>query len=272
MKNMVSIVIPTYNREKQILRAVKSILNQTYQDFELIIVDDGSQDGTEDVIQTIKDDRIRYIKLDKNQGVAHARNVGIQEAKSEYIAFLDSDDEWKPDKLELQMKKMCASSEKVGLIFSRMGGKQRNSEERFVCPPENYNKNILEGNIFYSLLIQNVIGTPAMLVRKKCLDDVGGFKETLQCLEDWELILRIAKEWQVGFVDKILVEVHKTEGSVSTNIGGFLVARCYMVSLYRQEMQEAGILEKVKNDILAVAMKCDLKEEIAELLTRDIQL
>lgn len=272
MREMVSIIVPTYNREKQILRAVESILNQSYQDFELIIVDDGSKDNTEAVIQEIDDTRIRYIKLSENQGVAHARNIGIQEAKYEYIAFLDSDDEWLPEKLELQMRKMCASSKKTGLVFCRMSGKNRNSEDRFVCPPENYKKEILEGSIFYPLLMQNVIGTPAMLVRKKCLEEVGGFKEALQCLEDWELILRIADKWQIGFVDKILVEVHKSDGSVSTNMGGFLVARCYMVSLYRKEMSEAGILEQVKSDILAVAEKCDLRAEVAELLTRDIQL
>ena len=272
MGEMVSVIIPTYNREQQILRAVRSVLNQTYQDYELIIVDDGSKDKTAEIIQEIRDDRIRYISLETNQGVAHARNMGIQEAKYDYIAFLDSDDEWLPNKLELQMKKMMAAPPKVGVIFCRMGGKQRNSEERFVCPAENYKKEILEGNIFNPLLLQNVIGTPTMLVRKICLQKAGGFKETLQCLEDWELVLRIAKNWQIGFVDEILVEVHKSEGSVSTNIGGFLVARCYLFSLYRQEMKAIGILDRVKREILAVASKCNLQEEVKELLNRDIQL
>lgn len=272
MGEMVSIIIPTYNREKLIKRAIDSVLNQTYQDYEVIIIDDGSKDRTKEVIEEIGDNRIRYIGLEINQGVSHARNVGIQEARYEYIAFLDSDDEWMPNKLELQMRKMTKASNEVGIVFCRMGGKLRNSEKRFLCPDESYKKEILEGNIFHPLLLQNVIGTPTMLVRKKCLEEIGGFKETLQCLEDWELILRIAKRWQIGFVDERLVEVHKSDGSVSTNIGGFLVARCYMVSLYRQEMQTIGILDRVKNEILAVADKYNLYEEIKELLNRDIQL
>ena len=272
MKDMVSIIIPTYNRAGIVSRAIQSVLNQTYQEYEIIVVDDGSQDNTKEIIAGIIDDRIRYIPLETNQGVAHARNVGIQEARYDYIAFLDSDDEWLPNKLELQMQKMQESSSKVGVIFCRMGGKLRNSEERFVCPPKSYTKEILEGNIFYPLLLKNVIGTPAMLVRKSCLEQTGGFKEALQCIEDWELVLRIAKNWSIGFVDEILVEVHKSEGSISTNTVGYLITRCYMVSCYRKEMEKAGILERIQNDILSVAEKCNIYEEIKELLTRDIQL
>ena len=133
-------------------------------------------------------------------------------------------------------------------------------------------KEILEGDLFKPLLFQNVIGTPTMLVRRDCLEQIGGFKETLHCLEDWELILRIAKRWKIGFVDKILVEVYKTEGSVSTNTPWYLITRCYMVSLYRQEITELGMLDRVKEEILGVAAKSNLYEEMKELLERDIEL
>lgn len=272
METMVSIIIPTYNRENVIERAINSILKQTYTSYEIIVVDDGSADNTKDVIEKIQDSRIRYIALQENQGVAHARNIGIQGAKYEYIAFLDSDDEWLPNKLELQMMKMLNASEKYGLVYCRMSGLLRDGKNRFVCPHQDYVKEILEGDLFKPLLMQNVIGTPAMLVRKECLEQVGGFKEALKCLEDWELILRIAKKWKIGFVDKILVEVHKSAGSVSTNIAWYLVARCYMVSLYRQEITEIGAMDKMKAEILSVAKDANLYEEIKELLTRDIEL
>lgn len=276
MNEMVSVIIPTYNRAQLIKRAVVSVLKQTYRDFELIIVDDGSQDETEEVIDKIiketQGDRIRYIKLDRNQGVSHARNVGIQEAKYEYIAFLDSDDEWMPLKIELQMQKMLNADKEVALVFCRMGGKKRDSEERYVCPPENVPKEILVGNLFSGLLQQNVIGTPTMLVRKECLKQVGGFKESLRCIEDWEMILRLARKWKIEFVDEQLVEVYKTEGSISVNTGAFLVTRCYMISLYRKEMEQFGILEKIKEDILALARECGLYEETIELLSSNIRL
>ena len=272
MEAMVSIVVPTYNREKELGRAIHSILQQTYVKYEIIIVDDGSTDHTMDAVQQFEDDRIRYIRLEQNQGAGHARNVGIQEARYDYIAFLDSDDEWLPDKLRIQMAKLLSSEEKLGMVYCRMGGRQRHSNARFICPPMELRREVLEGELFDKLLLSNVIGTPTLVLRKECLEQVGGFKESLLCLEDWELILRIARHWRIGFVDEILVEVHKLDGSISTNIGGYLVARCYMVSLYRKEMLAAGVLEGVRDDVLKRASAVGLREEMEELLTRDFDL
>lgn len=274
MSEMVSIIIPTYNREEYIERAVRSIFRQTYGHYELIIVDDGSTDHTQGIIHRLEktEVRLRYIRLEENQGVAHARNVGIQAAKYDYIAFLDSDDEWLPDKLELQMRRMLESSEETALVFCRMSGIGRDGKNRFICPDPDIKKEILEGNIFLRLLQANVIGTPSVLVRRKCLESVGGFKESLTCLEDWEWVLRIAKRWRIAFVDEILVEVHKLPGSVSMNVTGYLVTRCYLVSLYREEMRKNGSLDFISRDILKVAGQCGIKDEIEELLRRDFDL
>lgn len=272
MEAMVSIIVPTYNRATMIERAVNSILKQNYSSYEVIIVDDGSTDETASVIAGIPDNRIRYIFLEENQGVAHARNVGIKKARYDYIAFLDSDDEWLPDKLELQMKEFEHSPAEIGLVYCRMGGLTRDGKDRFVCPHQDFSKELLAGDMFSFLLQLNVIGTPTMVVRKDCLEQVGGFKETLQCLEDWELILRIAKEWKIGFVNQVLVEVHKSAGSVSTNTAWYLLVRCYMVSLYRQEMTKMGILKNIQEEILNVARRNELFDEVSILLERGIEL
>lgn len=272
MEPMVSIIVPTYNRENVIERALGSILRQSYESYEVIVVDDGSTDHTADVVRKIQDDRIRYIALPENQGVAHARNVGIREAKYDYIAFLDSDDEWLPDKLMLQMKKMLDAPKGVGLVYCRMGGLQRDGKDRYLCPSRDFRDAVLEGNMFELLLWRNVIGTPAVLARKECLEQAGGFKETLHCLEDWELFLRVAREWEIGFVDEVLVEVNKSERSVSTNAPWYLIARCYMVSRYRQEMKASGSYDVIVTEILNKAKENNLYEEIKELLTRDIEL
>lgn len=272
MATMVSIIIPTYNRAAVIKRAIDSILKQTYSSYEVLVIDDGSTDETKSVVTGIQDARIRYIGLKENRGVAHARNVGIQEAKYDYIAFLDSDDEWLPDKLELQMQRMEMGQDNVGMVYCRMGGVLRDGTGRFICPHQSYEKETLEGDMFRLLLLNNVIGMPTVLVHRKCLEQVGGFKETLGCLEDWELILRIARRWRIGFVDNFLVEVHKMPGGVSTNMVWHLITRCYLVSVYRRDMIESGIMEKVRDEILGTAQTIGLTEEIMELLNRDIDL
>ena len=101
---MVSVIIPTYNRGSLIGRAIVSVLNQTYKDIEVLVIDDASTDYTETVVDSIKDERLHYYKLEKNGGACRARNVGISKAQGEYIAFLDSDDEWMSNKIELQYK------------------------------------------------------------------------------------------------------------------------------------------------------------------------
>ena len=116
---MVSIIMPTYNRAHILPRAIESVLNQSYQNFELIIIDDGSSDDTYRVMKSYKDQRIRYIRYTENYGQSHARNVGINMAKGEYIAFLDSDNEWIPSHLEARVNLLCICKNAT-LIFGRM--------------------------------------------------------------------------------------------------------------------------------------------------------
>jgi glycosyltransferase involved in cell wall biosynthesis len=114
----VSVIIPTYNRAGLLKRAIQSVLNQIYQDFEIIIVDDASTDNTENVIESFKEHRIRYIKHESNKGAAVARNTGIKFANENYIAFQDSDDEWLPEKLEKQMEIIEHASPRVGVVYT----------------------------------------------------------------------------------------------------------------------------------------------------------
>lgn len=272
MNEKVSVIIPTYNREKQIGRAIRSVLSQTYENYELIIVDDGSTDHTREIVGQFADERILYICQETNRGACHARNIGIQASQSDYIAFLDSDDEWMPDKLRFQMENMMNSSKNVGLVYCRMSGIERNGSRRCYTPAYDISKNLLEGDMFRLLLWWNFIGTPTMLVRRECLERVGCFKESLPCLQDYELVLRVAKEWQIGFVDEVLVEVHKTDNSLSTRVAERLVVQCYLVSKYRREMTEYGILPLVQEKIMDLAQQCGIQKEIAELLCRDFEL
>lgn len=271
-KEFVSIIVPTYNRDKTIVRAINSIRNQTYENWELILVDDGSVDATEKVVSDIGDERIVYLKLEKNAGAAHARNIGMQQAKYDYIAFLDSDDEWLPDKLLLQMREMQKAPGDVGLIYSRMANHDGEPEDWYVCPPDDYPEESLKGDMLRLLLTHNVIGTPTMLLRKECIAQTGGFREELECLEDWEFVLRVAKNWKIGFIREILTKIHQSAGSVSTRLTGHLKVRCYIMDEFWQELmtenltgefmkrtllvaERWGCCEEVKNDIMDIARK-----------------
>jgi len=126
--NVISIILPTFNRAKIVSRSIRSVLNQTYKEFELIIIDDGSADCTQELISKIKDSRIRYIKHEKNKGAAAARNTGIKAAQYDLIAFQDSDDEWMPEKLEKQIKVMSSLPDDYGVVYSafwRLGKRKK---------------------------------------------------------------------------------------------------------------------------------------------------
>ena len=215
----ISVIIPTYNRDAYLVDAICSVLNQTYRNLELIIVDDGSTDHTRQIVNGFADTRIRYLYQD-NGGASRARNVGIGMAQSEYIAFLDSDDEWMPQKLEKQMEQMQHLSDRTGIVYCRMKAVYDYGQS-IIFPSVEQSSEELSGKMLMKLLKDNVIGTPSILVRKSCLDEVGTFNENLRCLEDWEFVLRVAKKWEIGFVEEPLVLVHPTEESVSANTPAF---------------------------------------------------
>ena len=269
----VSVIIPTYNRDAYLVDAICSVLNQTYQNFELIIVDDGSTDHTRQIVDGFDDARIRYL-YQNNGGASRARNTGIRAAQSEYIAFLDSDDEWMPQKLEKQMEQMRHLPDGVGLVYCRMKV-MFDTGQSVIFPSVELNSAELSGDgqkMLLKLLSRNLIGTPSVLVRKRCLDDVGVFDESLSCLEDWEFVLRVAQKWDIGFVETPLVLVHPLEGSVSSNSEGYLETRCFLIRKYREQLIEGDLLDRTMTEILLVAKEDGYYEEAQRLLSEALGL
>ena len=168
---LISIIVPTYNRANLIGRAIKSILNQTYQNFEIIVVDDGSQDNTEETVKIFGDRRIIYLKHKTNKGAGTARNTGIKTAKSEYIAFLDSDDEWLPKKIEKQIRKIKEASVNVGVIYTGYWIIMDNKKLLGKIPKK-------RGNIFEDELFEDQVSpTSCVLVKRECFEKAGFFDE-----------------------------------------------------------------------------------------------
>jgi len=211
----ISVIIPTYNRAHLIRRAIKSVLNQTYQDFEIIVVDDGSTDNTEEIIEEFQkyDKRIRYIQHKKNEGEAAARNTGIKIARGKFIANQDSDDKWLPEKLEKQMKAFENEPVEVGVVYTGFWRIQNNKKN--YIPSSRVTKK--EGNIHEELLKENFIGTPASVVRRECFEKAGMFDEKLPHLVDWELWIRISKYYHFKCIDEPLLVSYHTADSISTD-------------------------------------------------------
>jgi glycosyltransferase involved in cell wall biosynthesis len=197
----VSVVIPTYNSAHLLDDALQSVLEQTYKDFEIIVVDDGSTDNTAEVISKY-DDKLRYFRVD-NGGPAKARNYGISKSTGKYIAFLDADDKWLPTKLEKQMN-MFEQNPEFGMVFTE------NSlfDARGIYKNSLGKDRLLKGNnLAQNIFLYSNIGTPTVMVRKDVFDAIGLFEESMVQAEDDNMWIRIAANYQVGFIDGSLVQV-----------------------------------------------------------------
>lgn len=209
---MVSVIIPTYNREKTIASSIQSVLEQTYSNLELIVVDDGSVDDTEKIVNEIKDERLKYIKCKTNGGVAAARNVGIAASRGEFIAFNDSDDIWKKTKLAVQMKLMENNME-CDFVYCAFARRFINGVKVRVPAKEN-DLDKLHGKVFEKLLQGNFISTQTILFRKRIIDNIGMFNEKIKAFDDYEFVLRVAREYPIFYIDEELVEVEESDNSV----------------------------------------------------------
>ena len=203
-KPTVSIIIPTYNRAHLVGRAIESVLNQTYQDFEIIVVDDDSTDNTQKVVNEFqkKDKRIKYIKMNVNKGSAAARNIGIKIARGDYIAFLDSDDEWLPEKLEKQIRLFFANKNlgfvSCNTIILNFSGQKK--AEYKISRSHNYFLTLLERNIICS--------SSSVIIKKGIIGDIGYFDENLRLAQDWEMWIRVAQKYAFDFMPEPLLKYY----------------------------------------------------------------
>lgn len=197
----VSVIIPTYNYGRYIEKAIDSVLAQTYQDFEIIVVDDGSTDNTRTIIVTKYRDKVKYI-YQENKGASAARNQGLREASGDFIVFLDADDWFAPENLEYKTN-ILENDADVGWVYSdwyyvdEKGHLVDKASDRF-----SFNTRQLEGDISSELFSTgNYITMDSVLMRKTCIDKVGVFDESLPALQDYDLWLRIALSFPVKFIN-----------------------------------------------------------------------
>jgi glycosyltransferase involved in cell wall biosynthesis len=227
-----SVIIPTYNRGRFVREAVDSVLNQTFNDYEIVVVDDGSVDDTKEVLASYGN-RIRYI-YQTNSGVSAARNRGILSSNGEYVAFLDDDDLWLPRKLELQIKYLDEHPE-VGLLFSNTNTATTGEDLRFANKKMSQISKPHRGKVFRELFVENFIPCCSVVVRRICFDKVGLFDPSLRNAQDYDMWLRIARFFRVDYIDQPLAiyrhHVHSLSHGVEKEIESEILLRKKMISL-----------------------------------------
>lgn len=267
-KEKVSIIIPTYNRAGTIERAIDSVLGQTYQDFELIIVDDGSTDDTQRIVDSYKDSRVRYLRTDERHGANHARNIGIQNAQGEYIAFQDSDDVWLEVKLEKQMN-VFQMHDDVDIVFSRFMRRFLDGSTKLI-PNKNLTQDILGKDIAHILSRGNVISTQTMIVRKQCFVQYGLFDVEVPRFQDWEINLRFAEKVRFFCVDEPLVEVFETENSITHSARSGLEGLMLIVKKHEKFFRRYGTLEYYLARLIPMAVEEKRVKELADCLGNEL--
>lgn len=246
MNPTVSIILPTYNRAHIIKSSIDSVLAQTYADFELIIADDASTDHTKEVIDSYSDDRIRYIRAQKNSGAAAARNLGAAIAQGIYLAFQDSDTIWLPEKLEKQVDYL-AHHPNISLVFHSFLSLE--GEKKVLEPNPNRLIN-LSTHMFYQLLEGPLMGPPTMLMYTDVFRKTGGFLESLTSHEDYEYSLRVARDYEIGFLtEPLLYSLHPDTG-INYNYHEILRTNFYILKKYQTIISADARLEAAQAERL----------------------
>lgn len=223
MKNypLVSVIIPVYNRENLIKKSIDSVLCQTYKNLEVIIIDDESTDNTGEVVKQINDERIKYYKNEKNLGPSGSRNKGIELSEGEFIAFQDSDDEWKMDKLEKQVILILNSPGSIAAVYCGMEFIDNQTGEKIGenLREVNFRENFTKGSYFLTPSTQTVI------IKRNVIKETGYFDERLFAQEDTELAIRISKKYDYAFVNESLVKVTRNHEQLMSNSQNYILSR-----------------------------------------------
>jgi glycosyltransferase involved in cell wall biosynthesis len=248
----ISVIIPTYNHGGYVGKAINSVLNQTYKDYEIIVVDDGSTDNTRRLIDAYGN-QIKYI-YQENQGLASARNTGIQASQAKYVAFLDADDWFAEDNLQIKMSFMESHPDAVWVYSDWQYLDDKGNYLEKGSTIFKYAQKRLTGHIFEELVYsRNFVSPCTVVVKKAILEDVGYFDPEVICQEDLDLWLRISLKYPAHYIDKALVYVTALPGSLSRDFSKWVSGNAVIVDkvkhLIPDDLKNRGrILDKIIAD------------------------
>jgi glycosyltransferase involved in cell wall biosynthesis len=232
----VSVIIPTYNRAELLRSAIESARNQTFKDLEIIVSDDKSTDHTREVVESFKDPRIKYVLNEGKKGPSATRNTAILVSEGEYIAFLDDDDEWLPDKLQRQVELLDYSLSNICGIYSNRLFIDRKSDKILSDDPGTEKH---QGNLLYQLMIKSPIHTSTVVIRKSCLDEIGLFDETISYMEDRDMWIRLSMKWDFEYISKPLTKAYVHGfAHLSRNLEGQTAGREKLLERYHDFLKK----------------------------------
>jgi glycosyltransferase involved in cell wall biosynthesis len=228
----VSVIMPTCNRAALVTRAIRSVLSQSFEDLELIIVDDGSTDNTGSVVGQIDDPRIRYFRHSERQGGSQARNTGIMNSAGGYVAFIDDDDAWHPKKLALQVDAIRETG--ADLIYTGCNYVDASTGNiiKKRIPTD-------KGDLHAKLLMANCVGpTSTTIMTREILDKIGLFDPSLPSCQDWDLWIRISRAGQIHYIREALATIHVHPDRISSDPVKKLVARRLLFAKIAEDLQQ----------------------------------
>ncbi len=245
---MVSVIIPTYNRAETIKRSVYSVLNQTYRDLECIVIDDGSIDNTEAVVKNIDDPRFRYYRMKENSGACAARNKGISLANGEFIAFQDSDDVWRDNKLKVQLDAISKSNADVCFCSIRRFDVNHKNSVKWPIGLE-------EGVVPYNTLYESPRTSTQTILAKKYVFDNFNFDEKVKKAQDYDWTLRAGEKYTFFYISDMLVDQYLQKDSITTygekNYQSTKENNQYLYDKYKKSYKKYPKLEAVLLERLA---------------------
>lgn len=258
MKNnpLISVIIPAFNRQDTITYCLESILTQTYKNLEVIVVDDCSMDNTVSVVRSHPDPRVRCVVLEKNSGAQAARNRGIHEAKADWIAFQDSDDEWLPDKLVKQVSTLeNANYDPWSLVYCNAYRfeKARGVKSIRLLP-------VVEGDNQYPTLLQiRAVLFPTMITSKKALEKIGYLDEQVPSFQEWDTSIRLARYCKIIHLREPLMIYHAGSGdAISGSSTKHVEGLHYIISKYENDIKKlCGDEAWLKHNILLLGTCLD---------------
>lgn len=244
---LISVVIPAFNRADTIQKCIESVLAQTYRNIEVIVVDDGSSDNTPDLVDLIEDSRVcKCIRLQSNNGACYARNKGAEAAKGAYIAFQDSDDIWKPDKLEKQLSYL--KQKHADMVFCGMKRVNQFKNKSWYFPIYTIDES---KNMKRQILAENCVSTQCILIRKEAFQKVL-FDPTIRKFQDWDFSIRAAEKIKMVYFPEELVLAPVQENSLSRNVSRIeslnVLYEKYREDILNDSYLNAVFLKKMADD------------------------